>query len=115
MTVRLRLFGSFGSIGSVVYLTIRYTERLAEAGIEPSVGRVGNSYGDALAQTIIGLYRTEVIRRRGPWRDLVAVELATLEWVEWFNHRRLFEPIGDMTPAEKEDLHYQNQEWADVA
>ena len=71
----------------VQYLSIRYTERLAEAGIEPSVGRVGNSYDNALAETIIGLYKTEVMRRRGPWRHLEAVELATLEWVEWFNHR----------------------------
>ena len=99
----------------VQYLSIRYTERLAEAGIEPSVGRVGNSYDNALAETIIGLYKTEVIRRRGPWRHLEAVELATLEWVEWFNHRRLFEPIGDLTPVEKEEIYYQNQEWAKVA
>ncbi len=97
------------------YLSIRYTERLAEAGIEPSVGRVGNSYDNALAETIIGLYKTEVIRRRGPWRQLEAVELATLEWVEWFNHRRLFEPIGDLTPVEKEEIYYQDQEWAKVA
>ena len=88
----------------VQYLSIRYTERLAEAGIEPSVARVGNSYDNALAETIIGLYKTEVIRRRGPWRHLEAVELATLEWVEWFNHRRLFEPIGDLTPVEKKKL-----------
>lgn len=99
----------------VQYLSIRYTERLAEAGIEPSVGRVGNSYDNALAETIIGLYKTEVIRTRGPWRHLEAVELATLEWVEWFNHRRLFEPIGDTTPAEKEQQYYLNQEWAKVA
>ena len=99
----------------VQYLSIRYTERLAEAGIEPSVGRVGNSYDNALAETIIGLYKTEVIRQLGPWRDLEAVELATLQWVEWFNHRRLFEPIGDLTPVEKEELYYQDQEWAEVA
>ena len=99
----------------VQYLSIRYTERLAEASIEPSVGRVGNSYDNALAETIIGLYKTEVIRRRGPWRHLEAVELATLEWAEWFNHRRLFEPIGDLTPVEKEEIYYQNQEWAKVA
>ena len=100
---------------SVQYLSIRYTERLAEAGIEPSVGRVGNSYDNALAETIIGLYKTEVIRRRDPWRHLEAVELATLEWVEWFNHRQLFEPIGELTPVEKEEICYQNQEWAKVA
>ena len=103
------------SLESTQYLSIRYTERLAEAGIEPSVGRVGNSYDNALAETIIGLYKTEVIRRRGPWRHLEAVELATLEWVEWFNHRRLFEPIGDLTPVEKEAIYYQNQGWAKVA
>ena len=99
----------------VQYLSIRYTERLAEAGIEPSVGRVGNSYDNALAETIIGLHKTEVIRRRGPWRHLEAVKLATLEWVEWFNNRRLFEPIGDLTPGEKEEVYLQNQEWAKVA
>ena len=103
------------SLDSTQYLSIRYTERLAEAGIESSVGRVGNSYDNALAETIIGLYKTGVIRRRGPWRHLEAVELATLEWVEWFNHRRLFEPIGDLTPVEKEEIYYQNQEWAKVA
>ena len=69
-------------------------ERLAEAGIEPSVGRVGDSYDNALAESIIGLYKTEVIRQRGPWRHLEAVEFATLEWVDWFNHRRLLEGIG---------------------
>ena len=99
----------------VQYVSIRYTERLAGAGIEPSVARVGDSYDNALAETIIGLYKTELIRRRGPWRHLEAVELATLKWVEWFNHRRLFEPIGNMPPAEKEDEYYQNQEWAKVA
>ena len=99
----------------VQYLFIRYTEQLTEAGIEPSVGRVGDSYDNALAETFIGLCKTEVIRRRGPWRHLEAVELAPLEWVEWFSHRRLFEPIGDLTPVEKEELYYQNQEWAKVA
>ena len=99
----------------VQYLSIRYTERLAEAGIEPSAGRVGNSYDNALAETIIGLYKTKVIRRRGPWRLLEKVELATLEWVEWFNHRRLFEPIGALTPVEKEEIYYQSQESAKVA
>ena len=84
----------------VQYVWIRYTERLAEAGVEPSVGSVGDSYDNALAETIIGLYKTEVIRRQGPWRGFDAVELATLEWVDWFNHRRLLEPIGNMPPAE---------------
>lgn len=83
-------------------LSIRYTERLAEAGFEPSVGSVGDSYDNALAETIIGLYKSEVIHHRGPWRSLDAVEYATLEWVDWFNHRRLLEPIGNVRPAELE-------------
>ena len=74
--------------------SIKYTERLAEAGIEPSVGSVGDSYDNALAETVNGLYKAEVIHRRGPWRSFEAVELATLEWVDWFNNRRLLEPIG---------------------
>ena len=90
------------SIEFAQYLSIRYTERLKEAGLEPSVGSVGDSYDNALAESIIGLYKTEVIRRRGPWRDLEAVEFATLNWVHWFNHRRLLEPIGHIPPAEKE-------------
>ena len=92
------------------YLSIRYTERLAEAGIEPSVGSVGDSYDNALAETVIGLYKTEVIRRRGPWRNLEAVEFATLEWVDWFNNRRLLEPIGHIPPAEFEEAYYQAEE-----
>lgn len=88
------------------YLAIRYTERLAEVGIEPSVGSVGDSYDNALAETVIGLFKTELIRRRGPWRSLEAVELATLEWVDWFNHRRLLEPIGNVPPAEAETAYY---------
>ena len=80
------------------YLSIRYSERLTEAGVQPSVGSVGDSYDNALAETIIGLYKTEVIHRRGPWRHLEAVEYATLEWVDWFNHRRLLEPIGNVPP-----------------
>ena len=99
----------------VQYVSIRYTERLAEAGIEPSVGSVGDSYDNALAETIIGLYKTEVIRQQGPWRGIDAVELATLEWVDWFNHRRLLEPIGNMPPAEKEDDYYRQRESAMVA
>ncbi len=88
------------------YVSIRYTERLAEAGIEPSVGSVGDSYDNALAETINGLYKTEVIHRRGPWRSFEAVELATLEWVDWFNNRRLLEPIGNIPPAEAEARYY---------
>jgi putative transposase len=92
------------------YLSIRYTERLADAGIELSVGSVGDAYDNALAESVIGLYKTEVIRRRGPWRNLEAVEFATLEWVDWFNHRRLLEPIGNVPPAEYEDAYYRSQE-----
>ena len=92
------------------YVSIRYTERLAEAGIEPSVGSVGDSYDNALAECIIGLYKTEVIRSRGPWPHLEAVEFATLEWVDWFNNRRLFEPIGNIPPAEYEAVYYRSQE-----
>jgi putative transposase len=94
----------------VQYVSIKYTERLAEAGIEPSVGSVGDSYDNALAETINGLYKTEVIRRCGPWRSLEAVELATLEWVDWFNHRRLLEPIGNIPPAEAEARYYAQLE-----
>ncbi len=97
------------------YLSIRYTERLAEAGIEPSVGTVGDSYDNALAETIIGLYKTELIRRRGPWKGLDDVEYATLEWVDWFNHRRLLEPIGDIPPAEYEANHYRQTSPAEDA
>jgi putative transposase len=88
------------------YVSIKYTERLAEAGIEPSVGSVGDSYDNALAETINGLYKAEVIHRRGPWRSLEAVEFATLEWVDWFNNRRLLEPIGNIPPAEAEERYY---------
>ena len=91
------------------YLSIRYSERLAEAGIEPSVGSVGDSYDNALAETIIGLFKTEVIHHRGPWRHLEAVEYATLEWVDWFNHRRLLEPIGNVPPAEMELAYHRQQ------
>ncbi len=90
----------------VQYLAIRYTDRLAEAGIEPSVGSVGDSYDNALAESVIGLFKTEVIRRRGPWRNLDDVEFAVLEWVHWFNTTRLFEPIGHVPPAEFEDNYY---------
>ena len=88
------------------YLSIRYTERLAEAGIEPSVGSVGDSYDNALAETINGLYKTEVIRRGGPWRTREAVEWATLDWVEWYNNRRLLGSIGHIPPAEAEAAYY---------
>ena len=89
------------------YLSIRYTERLADAGIELSVGSRGDAYDNALAETVIGLFKTEVIRRRGLWRSLEAVEFATLEWVDWFNHRRLLEPIGYVPPAEYEARYYE--------
>ena len=90
------------------YLSIRYSERLTEVGAQPSVGSVGDSYDNALAETIIGLYKAEVIHRRGPSRHLDAVEFATLEWVDWFNHRRLLEPIGHVPPAEFEAAYYQS-------
>jgi len=90
------------------YLSIRYSERLIEAGAQPSVGSVGDSYDNALAETIIGLYKTEVIHRRGPWQNLDVVEYATLEWVDWFNHRRLLEPMGNVPPAEFEVSYYQS-------
>jgi putative transposase len=89
------------------YVSIRYSERLAEAGIEPSVGSKGDSYDNALAEAINGLYKTELIRRRAPWKTRESVELATLEWVSWFNHHRLFEPIGYIPPAEAEANHYR--------
>ena len=99
----------------VQYLSIRYTERLAQAGAESSVGSVGDSYDNALAETIIGLFKTEVIRRRGPWRTIDAVEYATLEWVDWFNHRRLLEPIGNIPPAELEQAYYRQLEESAMA
>src|SRR5262245_19717002 len=88
------------------YLSMRYTDRLTEAGIEPSVGSRGDSYDNALAESIIGLFKTEVIHRKGPWRHLEAVEFATLTWVDWFNTRRLLEPIGYVPPAEYEADYY---------
>jgi len=91
------------------YLAIRYTERLAAAGLERSVGSVGDAYDNALAESINALYKTEVIRRRGPWRSIDTVEYATLEWVDWFNNRRLLEPIGYVPPAEYEAKWYQAQ------
>lgn len=89
------------------YVSIRYTERLADAGIEPSVGSKGDSYDNALAETINGLYKTELIHRRGPWKTMESVELATLEWVAWFNHQRLLSSIGYIPPAEAEAKYYR--------
>jgi len=91
------------------YLSIRYTERLAEAGIEPSVGSRGDAYDNAMAESVIGLYKTELIARKGPWKNLDEVEFKTLEWVDWFNHRRLLEPIGYLPPVEYEAMYYQQQ------
>lgn len=91
------------------YLSIRYTERLGEAGVVCSVGSRGDSYDNALAETIIGLYKTELIRNRGPWKNLDDVEYATLEWIDWFNHRRLLEPIGNIPPAELEADYWRNK------
>jgi putative transposase len=88
------------------YLSIKYSQRLAEAGVEPSVGSVGCSYDNALAESVIGLYKTELVWRRGPWRSLKAVEHATLDWVDWFNTRRLLEPIGHLPPAEAEAAYF---------
>jgi transposase InsO family protein len=97
------------------YLSIRYTERLADAGIVSSVGSVGDSYDNAMAETIIGLFKTEVIRSRGPWKNVDEVEYATLEWVDWFNNRRLLEPIGDIPPAELEQAYYDQLEGQAIA
>lgn len=91
------------------YLSIRYSERLAEAGIEPSVGSRGDSYDNALAETINGLYKAEIIHRRGPWKTKQAVELATLEWVAWFNHHRLMGPLGHVPPAEFEANYHRQR------
>lgn len=97
-------------VESVQYLSIKYSERLAEAGIESSVGSVGDSYDNALAETINGLYKAEVIHRHGPWRSLDTVEFATLEWVDWLNNRRLLEAIGNIPPAEAEERYYAMQQ-----
>jgi len=99
----------------VQYLSIKYTERLQDAGIEPSVGSVGDSYDNALAETVIGLFKTEVINRLGRWKDVSAVEHATLDWVDWFNNRRLLEPIGNVPPAEAEALYFQQLETVPMA
>ena len=97
------------------YLSIRYTERLQDAGIETSVGSVGDSYDNALAESVIGLFKTEVIRKRGPWRSIDAVEFATLEWVDWFNNRRLLEPIGNIPPVEFEQAFRDGHEADEMA
>jgi transposase InsO family protein len=99
----------------VQYLSIRYADRLTEVGITPSVGSVGDSYDNALAETINGLFKTEVIRQQGPWRNLEDVEFATLTWVDWFNHRRLLEPIGSVPPAEFEAAYYEQLEGSAMA
>ena len=99
----------------VQYLSIRYTERLAANGVVNSVGSRGDSYDNALAESIIGLYKTELVRNRGPWRGLDDLELATLEWVDWFNQRRLFEDHGRIPPAEFEDRYYRQTVSADQA
>ena len=91
----------------VQYLSIRYTERLEESGAITSVGSCGDAYDNALAETINGLYKTEVIRKRGPWKTLEDVEFATLEWVDWFNNRRLLEYTGNIPPAEFEEMYYR--------
>lgn len=88
------------------YASIRYTERLSDAGIAPSVGSVGDSYDNALAETTIGLCKTELVNRKRPWRMSEQIELATLEWIDWWNHRRLHEAIGHVPPAEKEATYY---------
>ena len=89
------------------YVSIRYSDRLSEAGINPSVGSTGSAYDNALAETINGLYKAEVIHRRAPWKTKAAVELATLEWVAWFNHQRLLGSIGDVPPAEAKERYYR--------
>jgi putative transposase len=99
----------------VQYLSIRYTERLVAAGIERSVGRVGDAYDNALAESIIGLYKTELIELQGPWRNFDAVEYATLNWVDWFNSRRLLEPLGYLPPTEFETIYYHQEHPAEVA
>jgi transposase InsO family protein len=99
----------------VQYLSFRYTERLAEAGIEPSVGSKGDSYDNAMAESVIGLYKAELIHRFGPWRSVQHLEIATLEWVSWFNHRRLLGPIGDVPPVEFEEAYYGQPADAELA
>ena len=97
------------------YLSIRYSERLAETNIDASLGSVGDSYDNAMAETINGLYKTEVIHHKGPWKGVDEVEYATLTWVDWFNHRRLLRPIGDRPPAEFEKLYYEQKRESAIA
>ena len=97
------------------YVSIKYTERLVDAGLEPSVGSVGDSYDNALAETMIGLFKTEVINRLGPWKSKDQVEWETLKWVDWFNTKRLLEPLGYITPQEAEDAYYQHLKTDDIA
>ena len=97
------------------YVSIKYSQRLVEAGVEPSVGAVGCSYDNALAESVIGLYKAELIWRRGPWRSLTIVEHATLDWVDWFNRRRLLEPLGYRTPAEAEARYYATHDKPAIA
>ena len=98
------------TVETAQYLSLRYSERLAEAGLDPSVESVGDSYDNALAETIIGLFKAEVIHRLGPWKSAGAVEWETLKWVDWFNHRRLLDPIGNIPPAEAERSFYEDSE-----
>jgi len=97
------------------YLSVRYSERLSEAGIEPSVGSTGDSYDNAMAETINGLYKTELVRKKGPWKSIEALELETLNWVTWFNQSRLLEPIGNIPPAEFEAIYELRQEETRIA
>ena len=106
MLSRIRLNTDAGS----QYTAVRFSERLAEAGISASVGSVGDSFDNALAETINGLYKTELIKPRGPWRTVEQVEYATAEWVDWFNHRRLYEYCGDIPPAELEAAYYREHQ-----
>lgn len=94
----------------VQYMSVAYSERLDAAGIKPSTGAVGSSYDNALAESIIGLYKTELIKKQRPWRGFDDLEIATAEWVDWFNHRRLFEYCGDLTPVEAEAAHYAHHQ-----
>lgn len=103
------------SFESTQYLSIRYTERLAEAGIASSVGSTGDSYDNAMAESIIGLYKTESIWPRGPWKNMEAVEYATLEWVDWYNNQRLLEPIGNIPPVEYEAAYYEQENGQAIA
>jgi putative transposase len=95
-------------VESAQYTAIAFTERLAEAGAAPSVGSIGDAYDNALAESTIGLFKTELIKPRAPWRMVEQVEIATLEWVDWFNHRRLHSTCGDIPPAELEAAHYRH-------